>query len=148
MKILRSAIWVALGVSLALRALAQSVPTPAHQHLREIYKELVEINTTDTPAGNVTNAADAVAARLKAAGFPASDIQVHHWAKDMQIQPHELRTAVGLVGPRLSDIRQYFGKSAQVIPLTSSRGITQVRQTTWSAFPSFRGTNEDGSPPT
>jgi hypothetical protein len=40
---------------------------------------------------------------------PSSDLQVHHWAKDMQIQPHELRTAVGLVGPRLSDIRQYFG---------------------------------------
>src|SRR5882672_12964699 len=43
---------------------------------REIYKELVEINTTDTPAGNVTRAADAMAARLKAAGFPAADIQV------------------------------------------------------------------------
>jgi acetylornithine deacetylase/succinyl-diaminopimelate desuccinylase-like protein len=37
---------------------------------------LIEINTTDTPAGNVTKAAEAVAARLKAAGFPASDIQV------------------------------------------------------------------------
>src|SRR3989441_9517312 len=43
---------------------------------REIYKELVEINTTDTPAGNVTKAAEAMAARLKAAGFPAADVQV------------------------------------------------------------------------
>ena len=43
---------------------------------REIFKELIEINTTDTPAGNVTRAADAVAARLKAAGFPASDVRV------------------------------------------------------------------------
>src|SRR5215470_6523772 len=43
---------------------------------REIFKELIEINTTDTPAGNVTKAADAVAARLKAAGFPAADVQV------------------------------------------------------------------------
>ncbi len=41
-----------------------------------IYKQLVEINTTDTPAGNVTKAAEAVAARLKAAGFPAADMQV------------------------------------------------------------------------
>src|SRR5947207_15318056 len=43
---------------------------------REIYKQLVEINTTDTPAGNVTRAADAMAVRLKAAGFPAADLQV------------------------------------------------------------------------
>jgi len=43
---------------------------------REIYKQLIEINTTDTPAGNVTKAAEAVAARLKAAGFPAADVQV------------------------------------------------------------------------
>jgi acetylornithine deacetylase/succinyl-diaminopimelate desuccinylase-like protein len=43
---------------------------------RDIYKQLIEINTTDTPAGNVTKAAEAVAARLKAAGFPAADVQV------------------------------------------------------------------------
>jgi acetylornithine deacetylase/succinyl-diaminopimelate desuccinylase-like protein len=49
---------------------------PNDVRAREIYKELVEINTTDTPAGNVTKAAEAMAARLKAAGFPAADIQV------------------------------------------------------------------------
>ena len=53
---------------------AQSKPHEARA--REIYKELVEINTTDTPAGNVTNAAVAMAARLKAAGFPDADVQV------------------------------------------------------------------------
>jgi acetylornithine deacetylase/succinyl-diaminopimelate desuccinylase-like protein len=53
---------------------AQSGPNDARA--REIYKELVEINTTDTPAGNVTRAAEAVAARLKAAGFPAADMQI------------------------------------------------------------------------
>ncbi len=53
---------------------AQTGPNDARA--REIYKELIEINTTDTPAGNVTRAADAVAARLKAAGFPAADMQV------------------------------------------------------------------------
>jgi len=53
---------------------AQSGPNDARA--REIFKQLIEINTTDTPAGNVTTAADAVAARLKAAGFPANDIQV------------------------------------------------------------------------
>jgi len=66
---------LALLAMLAAAALgAQSGP---HDRLaREIYSELVEINTTDTPAGNVTRAADAVAARLKAAGFPAGDVQV------------------------------------------------------------------------
>ena len=43
---------------------------------KAIFKELIEINTTDTPAGNVTKAAEAAAARLKAAGFPAADVQV------------------------------------------------------------------------
>ena len=75
MKTLRSAICVALGVSLALRALAQSAPTPAQEQLREIFKELVEINTTDS-AGSCTAAAEAMAARLKAGGLPAQDVQV------------------------------------------------------------------------
>jgi len=62
-------------VCLASGALgAQTGPNDARA--REIFKELIEINTTDTPNGNVTKAAEAVAARLKAAGFPAADIQV------------------------------------------------------------------------
>src|SRR5258706_4826473 len=73
MKTLRYSIWVALGASLALRALAQ--PTPAQAQLREIYRELVEINTTDS-AGSCTAAAEAMAARLKAGGLPAQDVQI------------------------------------------------------------------------
>ena len=46
------------------------------QRSRDIFKELIEINTTDTPTGNVTRAAEAVGARLKAAGFSASDVRV------------------------------------------------------------------------
>src|SRR5260221_592802 len=75
MKTLSRAIWVALGVSLALRALAQNAPTPAQRELREIYKELVETNTTDS-AGSCTGAAEAMAARLKAGGLPGPDVQV------------------------------------------------------------------------
>jgi len=54
----------------------QSTLTPTHQLARDIFKELIEINTTDTPAGNVTTAAEAMAARLRAAGFPAQDVHV------------------------------------------------------------------------
>src|SRR5262245_1464095 len=50
--------------------------SPEHQAARDIFKELIEINTTDTPAGNVTTAAEAMAARLRSAGFPAEDVQV------------------------------------------------------------------------
>lgn len=42
---------------------------------RGLYKELVEINTT-LSAGNCTAAAEAMAARLKAAGLPAADLQI------------------------------------------------------------------------
>ena len=42
---------------------------------RDILRELVEINTTDS-VGDNTKAAEAVAARLKTAGYPDSDIQI------------------------------------------------------------------------
>ena len=42
---------------------------------RDIYKELIEINTADS-TGDTTKAAQAMAARLKAARFPEADIQV------------------------------------------------------------------------
>jgi acetylornithine deacetylase/succinyl-diaminopimelate desuccinylase-like protein len=51
---------------------AQSL-TPDQQLAREIYKELIEINTADS-VGSTTVAADAIAKRFLAAGFPASDI--------------------------------------------------------------------------
>ena len=43
---------------------------------RELLAQLVTINTTDSPRGNVTTAAEAMAQRLRAAGFAAEDIQV------------------------------------------------------------------------
>jgi len=49
--------------------------TPQQQFAHDVYKELVEINTV--PAnGDTGQAADAMAAHLRAAGFPESDIQV------------------------------------------------------------------------
>jgi acetylornithine deacetylase/succinyl-diaminopimelate desuccinylase-like protein len=54
----------------------QTALSPEHQAARDIFKQLIEINTTDTPAGNVTAAAEAMAARFRAAGFLAEDIHV------------------------------------------------------------------------
>lgn len=61
------------GVSFAQ---SQTPLSPEHQAARDIFKQLIEINTTDTPAGNVTTAAEAMAERFRAAGFPAEDIHV------------------------------------------------------------------------
>src|SRR5882672_8198977 len=48
----------------------------AHQRLaRDIHKELVESNTV-TATGDTAKAAEAMAARLRTAGFPADDVRV------------------------------------------------------------------------
>jgi acetylornithine deacetylase/succinyl-diaminopimelate desuccinylase-like protein len=60
-------------------ATAASTPAPAQdsaageQRFRALYKELVETNTT-LSAGNCTLAAERMAVRLRAAGFPESDL--------------------------------------------------------------------------
>src|SRR5258708_2961292 len=61
----------ALAIGLLLSSLAFAQPKLPG----EIYKELVEINTV-TNSGDTGVAADAMAARLKAAGIPAADVQV------------------------------------------------------------------------
>jgi acetylornithine deacetylase/succinyl-diaminopimelate desuccinylase-like protein len=71
MRCLRALLFVVVA-SVAV-ASAQSRPNDARA--RDIFKELIEINTTDS-VGSTTTAADAMAARLKAAGFPAADVQV------------------------------------------------------------------------
>jgi acetylornithine deacetylase/succinyl-diaminopimelate desuccinylase-like protein len=71
---MRRASFTAAAVLCALASAgAQSAPNDARAH--DIFKRLIEINTTDS-VGNVTKAAEAAADELKAAGFPAADIQV------------------------------------------------------------------------
>ncbi len=43
---------------------------------REIFKQLIEINTTDTAQGNVTSGSVAMQKRFLDAGFPAEDVQL------------------------------------------------------------------------
>lgn len=61
----------------AAPAPAAATPTassPVHE-AREILKQLIEINTTNS-VGDNTKAAEAMAARFRDAGFPAEDVQV------------------------------------------------------------------------
>jgi len=67
---------VSVPLLLCVLPLPPSPPFPQDTRARDIFKQLIEINTTDTPAGSVTAAAEAAAARLRAAGFPPSDVQV------------------------------------------------------------------------
>jgi acetylornithine deacetylase/succinyl-diaminopimelate desuccinylase-like protein len=72
----------AVAVILLAASAAAQTPAPArhrspagHEAMaREIFKELIEIDTT--PSGSATRAAEAMAARLQAAGFPADDVRV------------------------------------------------------------------------
>jgi acetylornithine deacetylase/succinyl-diaminopimelate desuccinylase-like protein len=71
MRFLFAATAAALSLSAAA---APPQDTPAgEQRFRELYKELVETNTT-LSVGSCTLAAERMAARLKAAGFPDSDL--------------------------------------------------------------------------
>ncbi len=87
---------VFLSAALALSALTAPAPAPAQSSpqsappallttpslshedrilARDIFAELININST-LSVGSTTRAADAMAARLRAAGFPAADIEV------------------------------------------------------------------------
>jgi acetylornithine deacetylase/succinyl-diaminopimelate desuccinylase-like protein len=70
-------IWLVLAILLggaaAVRAQEQNA---ARQLARDIFKQLIEIDTTDSKKGNVTTAAEAMAKRLREAGFPEKDIIV------------------------------------------------------------------------
>jgi acetylornithine deacetylase/succinyl-diaminopimelate desuccinylase-like protein len=65
---------VVLSLAFGAREPAHAL-TPQQQLANDIYKELVEINTV-TETGDTGRAADAMAARLLAAGFDSADVQV------------------------------------------------------------------------
>jgi acetylornithine deacetylase/succinyl-diaminopimelate desuccinylase-like protein len=64
-----------LALAAAIGAAQAQPSTPQERLAFDIYKELVEINTV-TATGDTGRAADAMAARLIAAGFPAADVHV------------------------------------------------------------------------
>ena len=70
------AVTAAFAAFSASTAAAESPPNyPGQAQFRDLYKELVEIDTTQQH-GSCTTAAQAMAARLKTAGYPDADIQI------------------------------------------------------------------------
>jgi acetylornithine deacetylase/succinyl-diaminopimelate desuccinylase-like protein len=119
---------IAVAILLSVSAAAQPGSlTPANQLARDIFKELIEINTTDS-SGNTTIAAEAMAARLKAAGFPADDVTV--------LGPH----------PRKGNlVVRYRGRSGSRKPLLllAHLDVVEARREDWSIDP-FTFTERDG----
>lgn len=79
---MKRVVWMTAGalMALATAASAQTAEPPKSVRpdqlaFRDLYKELVEINTT-LSVGSCTAAAEAMGARLKAAGFPEADVKV------------------------------------------------------------------------
>ena len=70
-----SATALALLVCGAAASAQPQAPEADRKLFREIYQELVEINTTDS-VGDNTQAAQAMAARLKSAGFTDTEMQI------------------------------------------------------------------------
>jgi acetylornithine deacetylase/succinyl-diaminopimelate desuccinylase-like protein len=66
---------VAFALSAALAQTASTDLSADQRLAREIFQQLIEINTTDS-VGDCTAAAKAMAERLKAAGFPDEDVKV------------------------------------------------------------------------
>jgi acetylornithine deacetylase/succinyl-diaminopimelate desuccinylase-like protein len=110
----------------AIPSIVFGADNPEDLLARAIFQELIEINTTDS-AGNTTTAAEAMAARLKAAGFAESDVQV--------LGPH----------PRKGNLVARFRGSGQRQPLLllAHLDVVDARPEDWSVDP-FKFLERDG----
>ncbi|HET7401697.1 MAG TPA: M20/M25/M40 family metallo-hydrolase, partial [Usitatibacter sp.] len=99
---------------------------PSDELAFSIFKELVEINTV-TATGDTARAADAMAARLRAAGFPEADIHVFKPA------------------PRKGNLvaRLHGSGGGRPIMLLAHIDVVEARREDWSLDP-FRLVEQDG----
>jgi acetylornithine deacetylase/succinyl-diaminopimelate desuccinylase-like protein len=125
MSIIRSSVAIATLAVIAVAGLAGQTAT--HEtRAREIFKQLVEINTTDS-VGNTTVAAEAMAVRFRAAGFPAADVRV--------FGPHERKGNL---------VVRYRGNgSTRPLLLLAHLDVVEAKRQDWS-FDPFTLTEKDG----
>jgi acetylornithine deacetylase/succinyl-diaminopimelate desuccinylase-like protein len=116
-----------LTAFLSLPASPENLPPPEYQKLtHDIYKQLIEINTSFS-TGATTPAAQAVAERLKAEGFPDSDIQV------LGAAPHKMNVVVRYRGT---------GQRKPLL-LLAHLDVVEAKRSDWSMDP-FLLTEKDG----
>src|SRR5881409_716064 len=123
MKSFRQPFWLALLISSPLAA--QSPPPEIERLSREIFRELIEIDTSHT--GDTSPAAEAVARRLRQAGFADAD--------------------VALVGPGARNrnvVARLRGRGARrPVLLLAHLDVVEARREDWS-FDPFKLLERDG----
>lgn len=97
-----------------------------HKLAHDIYKQLIETNTTES-VGNMTTAANEIAERLRAAGFPASDV-----------------TALGPDARHGNVVARIHGSGARKpILFIAHLDVVEANRADWSLDP-FKLTEQDG----
>jgi len=95
---------------------------------REIFQQLIEINTTDS-VGNVTTAAEAMAKRLRDAGFASEDVQV--------LGPTERKKNM------VARYRGRAGSGLKPILLIGHLDVVEAKREDWTTDP-FQFVEKDG----
>jgi acetylornithine deacetylase/succinyl-diaminopimelate desuccinylase-like protein len=115
------------GLSLPLHAQTRAALSVNDQRARDIFEQLININTTGS-SGSTTAAAKAMGDWLLKAGFPPADVQV-----------------VGLAGsPNHNLVARYRGTGKQKpILLLAHLDVVEARREDWSLDP-FKLTEQDG----
>src|SRR6202050_5002014 len=116
----------------SLMPLIFALPAPAQiddstrQFSHDVFKQLVEINTTDS-VGNVTTAAEAMAQRFRDTGFPESDIQI--------LGPNERKKNVV--------VRLHGSGMHKPVLLIGHLDVVEARREDWTTDP-FQLVEKDG----
>lgn len=127
---MKKLVGAALGVTLAASAaVAQTAPRPDQTEFRSLYKELVETNTT-LSAGSCTLAAERMAARLKAAGIPDSQLTL------FAVPEHPKEGGLVVVYPGTS-------KTLKPMLLLAHLDVVEAKRSDWVRDP-FTLIEEDG----
>ena len=104
---------------LCFKAISAELPPPEYQKLtHDVYKQLIEINTSFS-TGATTPAAKAIAERMKAEGFPESDIHV------LGAAPHKMNVVVRYRGT---------GKHKPLL-LLAHLDVVEAKRSDWSMDP-------------
>ena len=121
---------IAFAIAFAGVGGAQTTLTPYQSLGRDVFRELIETNTTYS-AGSTTKAAEKMAARFRAAGFPEADVQI--------VGPDTGRDAKDR-----NLVVRYRGKGARrPILLIGHLDVVEARREDWVLDP-FTLTERDG----
>ena len=124
---------MSIGVSLLAFAAPAAWCAPlsdaaVHDTAHDVFKQLIEINTTDS-VGSTTLAAQAMARRLLDAGFPAADVSV--------LGPNERK------GNMVARYRGRSGSKLKPVLIIGHTDVVEARREDWTTDP-FQFVEKDG----